>query len=504
VQDLTLIDEKFAAACTLYAKQDYKPASQICRRLILEVPNFAKSYHMLGLIYLQQKNFSRAINYLIRASVFADGDVEITYNLAYSYHRNQQRDLAIQYYQKVLLHCPEHKTARFNLACALNETGQNSAAVAEYQQAINSDQGYINALYNIAKSYQRLNRFTKASKFYLAILEFDAANPLILNNLGRCFWGMNNLEKAHACFLEALQHQPNNSIAYNNIGELCILESNLDLALKCFLKAIKHSAKYKLAWLNLAKVYRLTGDLNNSTKCYNKIIYYYPDDLEVKHFIDVANANNKVQAVPLKYLQDLHDLLSYNYEKYLCKQQEYQVPQVFKNFLEAENISHANSVLDLGCGTGLMAVALNNTLSYLQLTGIDLSRNMLEIAKKSNLYTDLHIDDINNYLLGKTKKYDLILAADVLVYQGCLKSIFQQIANCMHQESRLCISVEMSTAPTYRIKYRDKFGHNINYIQKIVTDSGLEITKYSIINIRQEYGVYIPGYCLLLKKLVQP
>src|SRR6185369_2656974 len=172
--DLILVDEKFAQACDSYAKQDYSTAIHICRRLVLDSPNFAKSYHMLGLIYLQQENFIRAINYLIRAMAFTDFDPEITYNLAYSYHKNQQRDLAIQYYQKVLFHCPEHKAARFNLACALNEVGQNAAAISEYQQVIDEDQGHICALYNIAKSYQGLNKFNNAIRFYQAILELDS------------------------------------------------------------------------------------------------------------------------------------------------------------------------------------------------------------------------------------------------------------------------------------------------------------------------------------------
>ena len=38
------------------------------------------------------------------------------------------------------------------------------------------------------------------------------------------------------------------------------------------------------------------------------------------------------------------------------------------------------SILDLGCGTGLVGLELKNNLSYLE--GVDLSKAMIEEAKK--------------------------------------------------------------------------------------------------------------------------
>jgi predicted TPR repeat methyltransferase len=501
--DLNLVDEKFAKACDSYVKQDYVTAIHICRRLVLDSPNFSKSYHMLGLIYLQQENFLRAINYLIRAMAFAEFDLEIIYNLACSYHKNQQRDLAIQYYQKVLFHCPEHKAARFNLACALNETGQNHAAIFEYQQVVYGDHGHICALYNIAKSYQGLNKFNKAIKFYQAILELDSNNASIFNNLGICFRAINKIDKAYACFLEALDKDKDNATAYNNLGEICVLENKFSLAVKFFRKAIKHSIKYKSAWLNLAMVYRLIYDFENAIKCYNKISFYYPQDPEIQYFIWVCGSKNKTSKIlsaPLEYIKKLYDLCSHNYTRYISKQQKYKVPQIFKQILKEHKIMQVNRALDIGCGTGLVAAELKSTVRFLQLVGVDVSHNMLDIAKKSYLYTDLYLDNVDNYLLKKTKKYDLILAADVLVFQGCLKNTFKQIANCMHDKSKFLVSLEMSTSQSYAVKHTGRFGHSLDYINRITAENNLKITKYVIIIVRQEAGIPIPGYCLLLEK----
>ena len=84
-------------------------------------------------------------------------------------------------------------------------------------------------------------------------------------------------------------------------------------------------------------------------------------------------------------------------------------------------------ILDLGCGTGGAGAWLKDYAR--SITGVDLSENMIALARKKLLYQDLHVQSLNEYLQTSTKTFDLVVASDVLSYIGELESTFQQVNN---------------------------------------------------------------------------
>ncbi|KAJ5482328.1 hypothetical protein N7475_001140 [Penicillium sp. IBT 31633x] len=64
-------------------------------------------------------------------------------------------------------------------------------------------------------------------------------------------------------------------------------------------------------------------------------------------------------------------------------------------------------VLDAGCGTGLVAVALGMT-KIKAIDGLDLSPAMLAIARRSGLYRDLTVADMNRPIDKADGTYDLV------------------------------------------------------------------------------------------------
>ena len=82
-------------------------------------------------------------------------------------------------------------------------------------------------------------------------------------------------------------------------------------------------------------------------------------------------------------------------------------------------------ILDIGCGTGGAGAWLKDYAR--SLTGIDLSENMIAVARKKMLYQDLYVQPFNEYLQTSKKTFDLVVASDVLSYVGELKSTFQQV-----------------------------------------------------------------------------
>lgn len=71
--------------------------------------------------------------------------------------------------------------------------------------------------------------------------------------------------------------------------------------------------------------------------------------------------------------------------------------------------------IDLGCGTGLAGVAFRDIVG--EMVGVDLSPRMVEAARRRGVYDGTEVGDAI-VSLGDGRRWDLILAADVLVYIG--------------------------------------------------------------------------------------
>ena len=69
-------------------------------------------------------------------------------------------------------------------------------------------------------------------------------------------------------------------------------------------------------------------------------------------------------------------------------------------------------ILDIGCGMGLALKALK-TLGYSNISGIEIDENQTKAAKSKGLEVEL-VSDSAAFLTGGLKRYDLILAIDVL------------------------------------------------------------------------------------------
>lgn len=72
-------------------------------------------------------------------------------------------------------------------------------------------------------------------------------------------------------------------------------------------------------------------------------------------------------------------------------------------------------ILDVGCGTGNMAQALNQ-MGYNNLEGLDPSLGMLEIAEKKGIYQFLHQKYLSERVDLPDDSYDAVVAAGVLTH----------------------------------------------------------------------------------------
>lgn len=112
-------------------------------------------------------------------------------------------------------------------------------------------------------------------------------------------------------------------------------------------------------------------------------------------------------------------------------------------------------ILDVGCGSGKYLNILKN-LGYKNLYGIDISKEQIQIAKKSRLSNVKCIDAIK-FLKNTKKTYDVILLIDVLEHLELTYSfeLINLIYKALNKNGKLFIQVPNALSPFSPLRYAD-------------------------------------------------
>jgi predicted TPR repeat methyltransferase len=86
-------------------------------------------------------------------------------------------------------------------------------------------------------------------------------------------------------------------------------------------------------------------------------------------------------------------------------------------------------ILDIGCGTGLVGERVRSRARVLH--GIDISKSMIARAKEKQVYDELHVTDLMEFLATRRSTYDAITAAAVLVHFGELIGVLKAVSGAL-------------------------------------------------------------------------
>lgn len=120
-------------------------------------------------------------------------------------------------------------------------------------------------------------------------------------------------------------------------------------------------------------------------------------------------------------------------------------------------------ILDLGCGTGLSGEAFSYRASWLE--GVDMSAGMLAQAEIKKIYHYLAHDEALAFLAKSNNQYDIIIAADVLVYMGDLAGLFQAVHNRLAPGGIFAFSTQILDKGSYQLGHDHRYSHNADYIK---------------------------------------
>ena len=289
---------------------------------------------------------------------------------------------------------------------------------------------------------------------------------------------------------EAVALNPSVAAAVMALGEVLLRQGALPAAIGEFQRALRldpglERARYLTgcAWLE-------AGEAEKSLEIFQSL--KPTPDIEAR--IARARAIREAPRSDAGYVRHLFDQFSADYDTRMIGQLAYAAPQILADLadLVMPGRSHLH-ILDLGCGTGLAGAVFKPRAA--RLDGLDLSPAMIEKARARDIYDSLRVGDVETAL---TDKYDLILAADTLVYLGDLAALFRAVAAGLAADGYFLFTTEAKAGSGFELGPKRRWRHSETYIRNEAATAGLEVAGLVTASPRTEANQPVPGFAVAL------
>lgn len=369
------------------------------------------------------------------------------------------------------------------------------------------------------------DRYDPAAKALLGILLLD---------LGRC-------TEAVACLEEAVITTPDNPsfreayatalVAAGRPGDaaatyvagiaaaprsLALRNAAILLAVRQrdFPAALELAEAARLAGLADACTFGLKGHTLSSLGRHDEAVDAYaealklgPEDQYVRHLVAASGVRPGAPHAPAEYVRTVFDGYADRFESHLIGL-GYRIPGVMHaaicKHLPVEAGAMIGPVLDLGCGTGMIGIALTG-LNLGPLVGVDLSPRMLEQAASKRMYAELHESEVNVFLANDKRQWPLVLAADVFCYSGALEPVLAAVFARLRPGGLLMFSAEALIGPylgngDWALGRQGRYAHAEAYLLRVARAAGFAVRALNREDQRLEAGVPVAGYLLVLER----
>jgi predicted TPR repeat methyltransferase len=206
----------------------------------------------------------------------------------------------------------------------------------------------------------------------------------------------------------------------------------------------------------------------------------------------LLGAGERARGLPQAYVARLFDDYAPRFDRHLVEGLAYCGPALIAAAIESAAPGRRFArALDLGCGTGLAGEAVRMRVDRLE--GVDLSSAMLAKAWERGLYDALDAGGALEHLARNATAFDLIVAADALIYFGDLSALFAAVAAALVPRGVFAFTVETFEGADYQLGATLRFAHSRAYVEAQAAAFGLRLLALAQASARREAGVDVPG-----------
>ncbi len=373
-------------------------------------------------------------------------------------------------------------------------------------------------------------------------LSIRPAYPACRQNLGILLMA-SEPARAEQCFRRVIEEVPNAPIAQRHLAVLAKQRGDFLGAAKALNEVLRYTPLDEEAIRMLAEVYQRLGNHKAELDTGLLILRLAPHDKKV--FRAVSNSYHKVfdglwfdefeakreetirvvrewyafdpkhplarhmhgaltgkdvaeKAAP-EYVTTYFDQFAAQYDKVLSAL-GYNAPErVTEALARVMPVPSADlDVIDMGAGTGRLGPLIKPWKKTL--TGVDLSPNMLEIARAGGLYDEIHVGDLVDFLEAHPSSYDLATCLETLVYFGKLERLLDATARSLRPGGRFVGTIELletTCEEGFKLHERGRYAHTQQYLEASLEKSGFALDEATRSVLRKELNKDVPGLLVL-------
>lgn len=294
---------------------------------------------------------------------------------------------------------------------------------------------------------EKVRHFSAAELYEFAVKLKRAGNP----------------QPAWLCTKRALELQPDNWDAWYDYGDLCL--------------SVGRRPDARVAFENYFRA--------------------NPDDAEVEHLLIALRDETPPERASDRTVQKIYKDFAWSYERRMRDDLDYKGPErLFEAIKLVIGDAHALQVLDIGCGSGFAGVVLKPLATHM--IGVDLSPEMIELARKREIYDRLEVAEITEWLEKSAERFDLISCCDCLIYFGDLNRITRAAAQRLKPGGIFALTTESGPTFPFRITDTGRYEHHPDHIRDAAAAAGLSVAVLDQAFMRFEYGAdVIANYAVL-------
>jgi predicted TPR repeat methyltransferase len=388
-------------------------------------------------------------------------------------------------------------------ARSLHQAGRLKEAADLYQEILLADRTQFEAFYSLGLIALHIGQLEEAQQLISNAMTLNpsfaegwCARGLVLVQLKRH-------EQALASFDRCLSLRPQYPDALSSRATTLLELNRADEALAGFDAALALDPRHAISWNNRGNTLAAMGRLSEAVESYERALALSPDLPQAKENRDSALFELKrASRCPPGYMRNLFDEFAAHYDDTMLQKLGYaahlHVRALADRILPREQ--HAWRVLDLGCGTGLVGEAFKDLSAGGRLDGIDLAPRMIEAARARGIYDELILGDLESVLPAGGTRYDLIVAADTMIYIGDLTPTFGGVATRLEPGGFYLFAVESRDEDGWEQTPMRRFRHSETYIRRTAEKAGLDFVDIVPCALRREAAVPVAGFALALRK----
>lgn len=377
----------------------------------------------------------------------------------------QQPAQALAHVQRAVALAPQWEAPATELALLLARLDRPLEALDAARHAVALAPDSLDVLYRVVDiAHQALNP-AQALDWLQHAATLDPDNPELLPLIARDLTQVGRYREAMAAWATLLARQPGHT-----------------------------------GWrLASAKAAVYAGDLAAARQDTERLLAQTPDDATARFWHAVA-CGQTPPTQPQAMTQAMFDGYAALFDTHLVQGLQYRVPEQVAAWIAQQHPQRALGVLDLGCGTGLLARHLGGGNG--RLVGVDLAPNMVAQARRLGLYDDLQVAELVAFLRGTPRPFDVVAACDVFIYLGDLRQAIPLAWHWLRPGGHLVFSCEAAHAGEAELVLRPstRYAHQASHVQALCEAAGFEAITLTPTPIRVEDGQPIDGYLLSARR----